>query len=85
MAMVVREFIRRQITPLQRHSRPMWAFTGREDPMRLQVASLPPNMLNGMLRLLTGGEASVLPRGGLPLYDYTSGKDFAKGMSRFDE
>ncbi|KAE8769036.1 hypothetical protein D1007_59418 [Hordeum vulgare] len=38
MAMVVREFICRRIAPLQRHSRPMWAYAGPSNSMRTQVA-----------------------------------------------
>ena len=34
-AMVMREFVRRRIALLQRYSRPMWDFTGPDDPMRL--------------------------------------------------
>lgn len=65
-SMVVQEFLRRRIAPLQRHSRPMWAFAGQEDPMRLQVGCLPPDVLGGMLRILTGEEHGELPEPGYP-------------------
>ena len=35
------EFIRRQVAPLQRHSRPMWALLDSNDHMRLQESGLP--------------------------------------------
>jgi hypothetical protein len=85
MAMVVKEFVRRRIAPLQRHSRPMWAFTGPSDPMRLQVPSLPSKTLQGVLQLLTGGDPALLPPEGRPLYAYPNAKAFAEKMPRFDE
>lgn len=85
MMMVVVEFTWRRIAPLQCPSRPMWAFTGREDAMRLQVASLPPSVLGGILCLLTGGEAHALPPEGLPLYSRPNRGSFFQRMSRFDE
>ena len=36
--MVLKEFVRRRIAPLQRHSRPMWALLNSKDHMRLQEA-----------------------------------------------
>ena len=43
-AMVVREFVRRRVAPLQRHSRPMWALLSSQDHMRLQESGLPLEM-----------------------------------------
>ena len=74
MAMVVREFIRRRIAPLQCHSHPMWAFTGPADDMRLQLPSLPSGTLREVLRLLTGEEPAGLPPDGFPLYDHPQGE-----------
>ena len=37
---VVKEFLQRRIAPLQRHSRPMWAYSSRQDRMRLQEGDL---------------------------------------------
>ena len=34
--MVVKEFVRQRIAPLQRHAHPMWDFTCAGDPKRLQ-------------------------------------------------
>ena len=51
--MVVKEFVKQRIAPLQRHSRPMWDFTGAGDPMRLQKPSLAADTLSVVLKLLT--------------------------------
>lgn len=64
MAMVVREFVRQRIAPLQRHAHLMWTFSGSGDPMRLQVPPLPSDTLQEVLRLLTGGDLGALPFGG---------------------
>jgi hypothetical protein len=50
--MVVKEFIQCRIAPLQRHSRPMWTFSGSRDPMRLHVPVLPPEALRTVLEFL---------------------------------
>ena len=52
--MVVKEFVKQRIAPLQRHSRPMWDLAGVEDPMRLQRPSLAAGTLSMVLKLLTG-------------------------------
>ena len=39
--MVVKEFVRRRVAPLQRHSRLMWALLSGNDHMRLQESGLP--------------------------------------------
>ena len=46
---VVKEFLLRHIAPLQRHSRRMWAFSGRDDRMRLQEEDLQPEVLRTAL------------------------------------
>ena len=51
---VVKEFLLRRIAPLQRHSHRMWAFSGREDCMRLQEEDLTPEALRKVLLVLTG-------------------------------
>ena len=38
---VVKEFLRRRIAPLQRHSQPMWALSVGPDRMMLQESVLP--------------------------------------------
>ena len=39
--MVVKEFIKRRVAPLQRHSRPMWTLLNSQDHMRFQESGLP--------------------------------------------
>ena len=51
---VVKEFLLCRITPLQRHSHRMWAFSGREDRMRLQEEDITPEVLRKVLLVLTG-------------------------------
>ena len=51
---VVKEFLLCRVAPLQRHSRRMWAFRGREDRMRLQEEDLTPEVLRTVLLTLTG-------------------------------
>ena len=46
---VVKEFLLRRVAPLQRHSRRMWAFSGRDDRMRLQEEDLTPEVLRTAL------------------------------------
>ena len=51
---VVKEFIWRQVAPLQRHSRPMWALLSSKDHMRLQEPGLPLEARRTVLEVLTG-------------------------------
>ena len=51
---VVKEFLLRRVAPLQRHSRRMWAFSGRDDRMRLQEEDLTLEVLRTALLILTG-------------------------------
>ena len=83
MVMVVREFICRRITPLQRDSRPMWTFTGPRDPMRIQVFPHPPDMLRELLRRLTGGNPDELPVNGLPLFQFQASESLVGEMPLF--
>ncbi|KAE8778405.1 hypothetical protein D1007_48710 [Hordeum vulgare] len=85
IAMVVREFIHRRIAPLQRHSRPMWAYAGTRDPMRIQVLPLSRDVLRELLRRLTGGDPYELPQNGLPLYNFKAPEALIAGMPLFDE
>ena len=67
--MVVKEFVKQRIAPLQRHSLPMWDFSGAGDPMRLQKLSLAADTIGVVLKLLTGkSELADLPGGGCLLY-----------------
>ncbi|KAE8791170.1 hypothetical protein D1007_34429 [Hordeum vulgare] len=85
MAMVVQEFICRRIAPLQHHSRPMWAYTGPNDSMRIQVRHLSPDVLRELLRWLTSDDPSELPLHDLPLYSLKAPGTLVAGMPLFDE
>ena len=83
---VVKEFLQRRITPLQRHSRPMWTFSGRQDRMRLQEEDLAPEMLEKVLEVLTGDPSPGSVRhGGALLYLCTNRVELVRQMPRFDE
>jgi hypothetical protein len=84
--MVVREFITQRIAPLQRHSRPMWTFSGPKDRMRLQVSPLPPETLRAALERLIGDPTpAMIPAGDSFLYTCPNPVDFVKIMPLFDE
>ncbi|KAE8783152.1 hypothetical protein D1007_43415 [Hordeum vulgare] len=78
-------FIRRRIAPLQRHSYPMWAYTGTSDSMRIQVVPLSPNFLRELLCRLTGGNLDEFPRNGLRLYSFKAAEVLVAEMLLFDE
>ncbi|KAE8774441.1 hypothetical protein D1007_53216 [Hordeum vulgare] len=66
VTLVVREFLRRRITPLQHHSHPMWTFFGMNDPMRLHPGRALIETLGAVLRVLLGNTVVGLPRGSTP-------------------
>ena len=82
---VVKEFMKQRIAPLQRHARPMWNFTGAEDPMRLQMPLLAVDTLSVVLKLLTGKpEPADLPGGGCIVYLCSNKEAFEGQMPLFD-
>ena len=83
---VVKEFLLRRIAPLQRHSRWMWSFSGREDRMRLQEEDLTPEALRKVLLILTGDPSlGSVRQGGALLYLCSNRGDFVKQMPGFEE
>ena len=67
--MVVKEFIKRQIAPLQRHSRPMWTLLSSQDHMRFQEEGLPLTTWQMVLAVLTGAPLpDDMPRKSCLLY-----------------
>ena len=81
---VVKEFLLCRVAPLQRHSRWMWAFRGREDSMRLQEEDLAPEVLKSALLTLAGDpNPGSVRRGGALLYLCQSRVDFVKQMPAF--
>ena len=83
---VVKEFLLRRIAPLQRHSRRMWAFSGRDDRMRLQEEDLMPEVRRTVLLILTGDpNPGSIQQGGALLYLCQNMGDFVNQMPIFDE
>ena len=83
---VVKEFLLCRVAPLQRHSRRMWAFRGREDRMRLQEEDLTPEVLRTTFLTLAGDpNPGSVRQGGALLYLCQSRGDFVKQMPIFDE
>ena len=83
---VVKEFLLRRVAPLQRHSRRMWAFSGRDDRMRLQEEDLTPKVLRPALLILTGDpNPGSIQQGGALLYLCQNRGDFVNQMPIFDE
>ncbi|KAE8812641.1 hypothetical protein D1007_10342 [Hordeum vulgare] len=85
MAMVVREFICRWIAPIQRHSRPVWAYTGPNFSIRTEVIPFSPNVLRELLHRLTSGNPEELPLNGLPQYSFKDPGALFAGMRLFHE
>ena len=74
---VVKEFLLRRVAPLQRHSRRMWAFSERDDHMRLQEEDLAPEVLKMALLTLAGDpNPGSVWQGGALLYLCQSRGDF---------
>ena len=47
--LVAAEFVRRRIAPLQAHKKPMWAYTGPTDPLRLHLSDHRPAVVETIL------------------------------------
>jgi hypothetical protein len=64
----------------------MWTFSGKTDPIRLQVPSLPSKTLSAMLELLTGDPTpAALPEDGSLLYNCSGKESFLKLIPPCDE
>ena len=84
--MVVKEFIRRRVALLQRHSRPMWALLSSQDHMRFQEEGLPLKTRQTVLAVLTGAPLpDDMPRKSCLLYRCENKAAFATSMPSFDE
>lgn len=76
--MVMKEFLRRRVAPLQRHSRPMWALSGSKDRMRLHESGLPPEARRTVLEVLTGDPSPAdMSQEGCILYCFSNRVEFA--------
>ena len=84
--MVVKEFVRRRFTPLQRHSRPMWDLLISQDHMRFQEKGLPLTTRQTVLTVLSGVPLlDDMPRKSCLLYHCENKDEFAASMPSFDE
>ena len=84
--MVVKEFLKRRVAPLQRHSRPMWALLSSQDHMRFQEEGLPLKTRETVLMVLTGTPLpDDVPRKSCLLYRCENKDEFAASMPSFDE
>ena len=84
--MVMKEFIRRRVAPLQCHSRPMWALSGSADRTRLQESGLPLEARRTVLAVLTADPSLAdMPQEGCLLYRCSNRVEFSKQMPPFDE
>ena len=83
--MVVAEFLRRRLAPLQAHEKAMWNYSGRHDEMRLRNERLRSELFNQMMSLLFGTVWDTqLPVGVTPLY-CLGAKWRHEDMPSFDE
>ena len=83
--MVVKEFVKRRIAPLQRHSRPMWTLLSSQDHMRFQESGLPLGMRQTVLKVLTGVSLpDDLPGKNCLLYRCKNKDEFAGSTPPFD-
>ena len=84
--MVVREFVKHRVAPLQRHSRPMWALLSGQDNMRFQEEGLPLAARQTMLTVLSGVPLpDEMPKKSFMLYRCENKVTFAANMPSFDE
>ena len=84
--MVVKEFVRRHVVPLQRHSRPMWALLSSQDHMSFQESGLPLKTRQTVLEVLTGVPSpDDMPGKSCLLYRCTNKAGFVESMPSFDE
>ena len=67
--MMVMEFVKRRVAPLQHHSRPIWALLSSQDHMRFQEEGLPFKTRETVLTVLTGAPLpDDMPRKSCLLY-----------------
>ena len=84
--MVVKEFIKRRVAPLQRHSRLMWTLLSSQDHMRFKESGLPLGTRQTVLKVLTGvSSLDDLPRKNCLLYRRKNKAEFTRSMPPFDE
>lgn len=83
--MIVKEFLGQRITPLQVCSRPLWEYTDVRDMMRLHVAILMSEEMDGALGVLLGHTPEDRLEDASPLYCYEERLGMVAVMPAFDE
>ena len=84
--MVVKEFVKRRVALLQRHSRPMWTLLNSQDHMRFQESGLPLGTRQTVLKVLTGVPLPAeMPGKNCLLYRCKNKDEFAASMPSLDE
>ena len=67
-AMLIREFLKQRVAPLQDRPRPLWKLGGDDDKILLRRDPRPEEELKKVLLYLTGQDPSDPPEGWLPMY-----------------
>jgi hypothetical protein len=77
--MVAEDFVRRRIAPLQKHTKPMWMYSGPADAMRLHCSSHLPEVVASIMGILFTAPEVPVPRSELakPLHQITPKKRLA--------
>ena len=84
-AMLIREFLKQRVVPLQDRPRPLWKLGGDDDKICLRRDPLPEEELNKVLLYLTGKDPSDPPEDWLPLYCRDDAEEVVAAMPVFDE
>ncbi|KAE8774386.1 hypothetical protein D1007_53218 [Hordeum vulgare] len=82
--MIIKEFLRDHIAPLQAHMRPLWEFADGRDPMRLHVSGTYNKMDVAMGALLVSYPED-LPQATPPLYACDDMEGLVAEMPGFDK
>jgi len=74
--MVVEDFVKRRIAPLQRHTKPMWMYSGPSDPMRLHCNDHRPAVVATIMGTLFINPDVPVPLNDnmRPLHQYSMGR-----------
>jgi hypothetical protein len=84
-ALLVKEFLKQCIAPLQACSRPLWSLRDWDDELRLHSMALTDEELNRIMHVLLERDPGELPDGFVPLYNREGGAGVAAGMPEFNE
>jgi hypothetical protein len=84
-ALLVKEFLKQRIAPLQARSRPLWSLRDWDDKLRLHSTALTDEELNRIMHVLLERDHGELPDGFVPLYNREGGAGVAAGMPEFNE